>query len=150
MPNASSGSLSSVKLMRLISTSLTASGSRTVSGDSKECSGILLATKTSPFRGSNTQPRGGVAAAVEGAAVAAPLAAGIAAWAKHCTVFTTAVALAAVSVAAVEQSFSDTVETAAAVGAFVTLAGLEENLLCCQASRLILRLSLSGRFLPFF
>ena len=105
--------------------SLTHTGLRAVSGDSRWSSWSLLATTRSPSRGSNTQARGGVPAAVAEAAVAAPGAAGLIIWAGYWTEVT----------------------AAAGAGAAAELALAES--LCRQASRLILLLSLSGRFLLF-
>ncbi len=105
-----------------MSKSLTHTGLGAVSGDSRWSSWSLLATTRSPSRGSNTQARGGVTAAIAEAAVAAPGAAGLIIWAGYGT------------------------EVTAAAGA-AELALAES--LCHQASRLILLLSLSGRFLLF-
>ncbi len=100
--------------------SLTHSGPQAVSGDSRCSSWSLLATTRSLSRDSHAQARCGVTAAVAGAAVAAPGAAGLTIWA----------------------------EVTAAAGAAAAEPAPVENL-CRQASRLILLLSLSGRFLLF-
>ena len=109
---------------------LTHTGLRAVSGDSRWSSWSLLATTRSPSRGSNTQARGGVPAAVAEAAVAAPGAAGLIIWAGYWTEVTAAAGAAAAGAAAAAEP-----------------APVEN--LCRQASRLILLLSLSGRFLLF-
>ena len=62
--------------------SLTHSGPRAVSGDSRCSSWSLLATTRSLPRGSHAQARCGVTAAVAGAAVTAPGAAGLTIWAE--------------------------------------------------------------------
>ena len=124
MLQTSSGSLTSGELERLMLKSLTHTGLRAVSGDSRWSSWSLLATTRSPSRGSNTQARGGVPAAVAEAAVAAPGAAGLIIWAGYGT------------------------EVTAAAGAAAAELALAESL-CRQASRLNLLLSLSGRFLLF-
>ena len=104
--------------------SLTHSGPRAVSGDSRCSSWSLLATTRSLPRGSHAHARCGVTAAVAGDAVAAPGAAGLIIWAGYWT------------------------EVTAAAGAAVAELALAESL-CRQASRLNLLLSLSGRFLLF-
>ena len=124
MLQTSSGSLTSGELERLMLKSLTHTGLRAVSGDSRWSSWSLLATTRSPSRGSDTQARGGVPAAVAEAAVAAPGAAGLIIWAGYWT------------------------EVTAAAGAAAAELALAESL-CRQASRLNLLLSLSGRFLLF-
>ncbi len=105
--------------------SLTHTGLRAVSGDSRWSSWSLLAITRSPSRGSNTQARGGVPAAVAEAAVAGPGAAGLIIWAGYWTEVTAAAGAAAAAELALAES------------------------LCRQSSRLILLLSLSGRFLLF-
>ncbi len=62
--------------------SLTHSGPRAVSGDSRCSSWSLLATTRSLPRDSHAQARCGVTAAVAGAAVTAPGAAGLTIWAE--------------------------------------------------------------------
>ncbi len=79
----------------LILISLGPSGFQDVSGDSMGLSLTLLASTTSPLRCSHVQARGGVAA-VAGAAVAAPQAAGAPIWVELRTVVT-AVAAAALA-----------------------------------------------------
>ncbi len=91
-----------------------------------------------------SQACGGVAA-VAGAAVAAPQAAGAPFWVGLRTVVTAAAA-AALAPDEISSHPENTVSAAAAV----VLPGLEEALLWIQASRCNLRLSLSGRFLPCF
>ncbi len=75
----------------LILSSLGPSGFRDVSGDSIGLSWTLLASTTSPLRCSHAHARGGVAA-VAGAAVAAPQAAGTPFWVRLRTVVTAAAA----------------------------------------------------------
>ena len=133
------------------------SGLRAISGDSSGPVRSLLAIATNPSRFSHAQARGDVAAAVAGTVEAVPGAAGPPPWPGSCVkVSTTAAALtpderttsskavAAVSAAAVAAA------VAAAAVAALTLSGCETVLLCSYASRFILLLSLSGRFLLFF
>ncbi len=73
----------------LILSSVGPSGFQDVSGDSMGLSWTLLVSTTSPLRCSHAQVRGGVAA-VAGAAVAAPQAAGAPIWVGLRTVVTAA------------------------------------------------------------
>jgi hypothetical protein len=124
--------------------SLTHSGPRAVSGDSRCSSWSLLATTRSLPQGSHAQARCGVTAAVAGAAVTAPGAAGLTIWAE----VTAADGAGAAAAGAASAGAADCAVAAAAACAAAAEPAPVENL-CRQASRLILLLSLSGRFLLF-
>ena len=125
--------------------SLTHSGPRAVSGDSRCSSWSLLATTRSLSRGSHTQARCGVTAAIAGAAVAAPGAAGLTIWAE--VTAAAGAAAGAAAAGAADAGAAGAGAAGAAAAAAAEPAPLEN--LCRQASRLILLLSLSGRFLLF-